>query len=286
MKKILNDPKLVGKTAKELVNSEYPPRVQILGPWLTKPSLVMAHAWRGVGKTFFALSCAQSIASGSPFLKWKPQIERKVLYIDGEMGEASLKERLLKVDSGALISAGAELIKFITFENTGGVIWNLASTAYQEFYTKAAEDFDLIIIDNISSCVKTIGKETDRDAWLRVQEWAQNMRVAGKSILFIHHSGKAGTQRGISDREDALDTVICLKRLEGYKPDEGCVFGLEFEKCRHFYGQDAENLYVKLETSEHGLKWYFENLEDFLTSKEKQKETTIKTGYDDDNNTF
>jgi putative DNA primase/helicase len=42
-----------------------------------------------------------------------------------------------------------------------------------------------------------------------------------------------GRQRGTSRREDALDTVIALRRPEDYSPEEGARFEVHFEKLRH-----------------------------------------------------
>ena len=33
-------------------------------------------------------------------------------------------------------------------------------------------------------------------------------RRAGRSVLFMHHAGKGGQQRGTSKREDALDVAL------------------------------------------------------------------------------
>lgn len=59
-------------------------------------------------------------------------------------------------------------------------------------------------------------------------------------MLFIHHAGKGGQQRGTSRREDVLDTVVALRRPADYQPDEGARFELHFEKARGFHGEDAK----------------------------------------------
>ena len=54
--------------AAELLQTELTPQTKILGEWLTSESLSMIHAYRGVGKTFFAFEVAYSIAAGQDFL--------------------------------------------------------------------------------------------------------------------------------------------------------------------------------------------------------------------------
>jgi hypothetical protein len=79
-------------------------------------------------------------------------------------------------------------------------------------------DFDLIVLDNLSTLVRS-GRENESESWLPVQEWALQLRKRGKSILFVHHAGKTGQQRGTSKKEDVLDTVISLKRPKDYSPN-------------------------------------------------------------------
>ena len=98
---------------------------------------------------------------------------------------------------------------------------------------------DLIVIDNISTlCRQT--KENEADAWEPVQKWALTMRGLGKAILFIHHAGKSGQQRGTSKREDILDTIISLKPAHLPDPNSGAAFNVNFEKTRGFYGEQAQ----------------------------------------------
>ena len=54
----------------------------------------------------------------------------------------------------------------------------------------------------------------------------------GVSVLLVHHAGTNGRQRGTSRREDALDTVIALRRQEDYSPEQGARFEIHFEKLR------------------------------------------------------
>ena len=63
------------------------------------------------------------------------------------------------------------------------------------------------------------GRENEAEGWLPVQDWALGHRRAGRSVLFIHHAGKGGLQRGTSRREDVLDTVIGLRRPTDYSAD-------------------------------------------------------------------
>jgi hypothetical protein len=47
-----------------------------------------------------------------------------------------------------------------------------------------------------------------------------------------HKCGEETNERGTSRREDALDTVIALRRPADYSPEEGARFEVHIEKAR------------------------------------------------------
>jgi putative DNA primase/helicase len=66
-----------------------------------------------------------------------------------------------------------------------------------------------------------------------MQNWLLSLRRRGISVLLVHRAGTNGRQRGTSRREDALDTVIALRRPEDYSPEQGARFEIHFEKLRN-----------------------------------------------------
>ncbi|MFZ4699170.1 MAG: AAA family ATPase, partial [Candidatus Methylumidiphilus sp.] len=66
---------------RELLAYTFPEREHILYPVFTLSSINMIFAWRGIGKTHFALGIAWAAASGGGFLKWQASRSFKVLYL-------------------------------------------------------------------------------------------------------------------------------------------------------------------------------------------------------------
>ena len=253
-------PEIVSYGAREFMQMDLPERKELLHPWLPEQGLAMIHAPRGIGKTFFGLSCAYAIGTGGEFLRFKAPEAKPVLYIDGEMSAAVMQERMLQL----MLTNGAEvLMDIITpdLQPKDQRSINLSDQVYQDVLWPYVEKASLVIVDNISTLVKG-GKENEAESWLAVQEWALKLRASGRSVLFIHHSGKDGKQRGTSRREDVLDTVIALKQPGTYDPQQGAVFEVHFEKSRGFAGDDAKPFEAKLVTDERrGLVWTQRSIE-------------------------
>lgn len=215
----------------------------------------MLHAPRGVGKTWLSLNIGYAISSGGNFLGWNALKPRGVLILDGEMSANSLQERLSRLVASSEKESAAPF-KIITpdFQKLG--MPDLATYEGQRSVNQhITDEIEVIIVDNISTLVRS-GRENEAESWLPVQQWALNLRAKGKTVLFIHHSSKSGSQRGSSRKEDVLDTVIGLRRPEGYSPDQGACFEIHFEKARGFCGVDAKPMVVQLK--EEGGKQFWE----------------------------
>jgi putative DNA primase/helicase len=98
-----------------------------------------------------------------------------------------------------------------------------------------------------------------------MQNWLLRLRRKGIAVLLIHHAGVNGRQRGTSRREDALDTVIALRRPANYAPGEGARFEIHLEKARALVGEGAAPFEAAVEafTTEGGaaaVRWVARDL--------------------------
>lgn len=249
----------------DFMQTHFPPRERLLDPWLPKQGVAMIHAYRGIGKTHVALGVGYALASGSPFLGWRAPRPVNVLLLDGEMPAAALQERL----AGIALSSEAEPaarfdIMTPDLQPKNRPPFNLADAVDQEQLQPYLEQVEVVIVDNLATLART-GKSNDAESWLPLQEWALRQRAAGRSVLFIHHSGKSGAQRGTSAKEDILDTVIGLRRPSDYEPSQGARFEIHFEKARGITGDAANPVEACLIQDNNGsARWTVKPLEDCI----------------------
>jgi putative DNA primase/helicase len=224
----------------------------------------MIHAYRGIGKTQLATECGYAVATGGRALKWHAPRPRKVLIIDGEMPAATLQERLARVSSASdRPLPSPDYLRILASDLHPDGLPNLSDLDQQDRYNSVLGDAELVIVDNLSTLCRS-GRENEAESWVSVQGWALARRREGRAVLFIHHSGKGGTQRGTSRKEDVLDTVIALRRPEDYSPAEGARFEVHFEKTRGFTGPDAEPFEAALVA---GGGWAMRDLDDALEDR-------------------
>lgn len=250
-----------------LLGMDLPPATPMLSPWLNVGSLAMLYAWRGIGKSWLGLGIGYAVATGGEVLGWKAQGKWRVLYIDGELPAVTLQKRLammVKSHDGEPLPDGFQIITPDLQKD--GVMPNLSTLEGQAAIDAYANQADLIIVDNIATLCRS-GKENEGESWLPVQSWALRHRAQGRAVLFIHHSGKNGQQRGASRREDVLDTVIALRRPDDYKPEHGARFEVIFDKARNLSGNEAAPIEASLITDGDQIKWEWKRGEDSLLSR-------------------
>ena len=147
-----------------------------------------------------------------------------------------------------------DYMRLLSADMVEGGLPDLGTKEGQGEIDAAIGEAELIVIDNISTLVRS-GKENEAKSWLPVQGWALAHRRAGRSVLYIHRSGKTGQQRGTSRREDVLDTVIMLCRPADYVADQGARFEIELEKGRAVHGDDARPIEARYEERDGAAVW-------------------------------
>ncbi|MGN0917240.1 MAG: AAA family ATPase [Candidatus Enterousia sp.] len=212
----------------EFLDHELPPIEFLLYPLIPQNGVSLLYAERGAGKTFMAMAIAIAAASGFDFLNFKAEKPRRVLYIDGEMDAREMQDRFNLLIAG-FESEGKEVIRdnitlFLSGLQDNATMPDLATPAGQRQVEIYAKNADLIIVDNIFS-LYTAGRENDADSWVKYNEWSRKMRAMGKSILWLHHTGKDKTRgpRGSSAIESILNTSISLEVSHIHQASDGAI---------------------------------------------------------------
>jgi len=244
---------------RELLARDFPPLQEILSPWLREKTIAMVYGWRGTGKTWVSLGIATAVASGGSFLRWQSRAPRGVLLMDGEMPMQHLQTRTRQLIQGAGAEPEAAL-RFLPADLQERGFPNLAQRSGQLQVEEHLEGVDLVILDNLSTLFHG-GAENEAESWSAAQEWMLSLRRSGLAVIYLHHAGKSGTQRGTSRREDVADVVVALKRPGNYRASDGARFEVHFEKARGLYGEGVASFEARLEAEPSGgVVWSFERL--------------------------
>jgi hypothetical protein len=183
--------------------------------WLAEP-VIAAHrshaifAPGGTGKSLLALWIASALATGSPIFG-RRQEPRNVLYLDYEMTEDDLSERLENMGYGP--DADLTRLHYALLPSLPG----LDEPEGGKAVVRLAElcDAELVVIDTFGRAVH--GDENEADtvrAWYR---WTGiHLKAAGRAFVRVDHAGKdlEKGQRGTSAKNDDVDVVWRLMKAD------------------------------------------------------------------------
>jgi putative DNA primase/helicase len=151
---------------------EIPPREPLLvtsgETVLYSSSINQILAWRGVGKTNFALALAGALASGGRLLDFNATRPTRTLYLDGELPDSQLQER------ARLLTAPTDNLVLISADQTGPL--NLRKEEHWEMLKTAiaAHGSEVVVLDSLSTLFR---QEMNEERELLVlQERLQELR--------------------------------------------------------------------------------------------------------------
>jgi hypothetical protein len=178
-------------------------------PLIPKGRLVSLYAPAKAGKSLVALDVVASIATGRPVLGGRAETPTHVLYLDYEMNQSELYDRLTDfgydadTDLSHLHYALLPSIPFLDTDKGGETVVTLAQRVHAE----------LVVIDTFGRAVA--GDENDNDTARRFyQHTGMALKRAGIAMLRVDHAGKdiEKGQRGGSAKNDDVDVVWQLIR--------------------------------------------------------------------------
>jgi 5S rRNA maturation endonuclease (ribonuclease M5) len=181
-------------------------------PLIPAKRTISLYAPAKAGKSTVVLAVVAAAVAGRPILGTQPTTERpRVLYLDYEMTDADLYERLTELGYGPQDNLEGLAYSLIPNINTLDT-----DTGAQQVLDKATQHrANLVIIDTFGRAVA--GEENSADtvrAFYRLT--ASRLKAAGIAVLRTDHAGKDldKGQRGTSAKNDDVDVVWQLRRTD------------------------------------------------------------------------
>jgi len=254
------------RTLEHLLQDEtIKPRRSLLGTWLLERGLVMLHAPTGVGKSWLALGIAAAVAGGGSLGNHKAPNAHRVLYIDGEMDIADLKDRLSLLvpatpDADPNVLCRNLLIFARSDQKTHYTFPNFGEEADRDQILTLVRDFkpSLVILDNLST-LASVPEENAGEAWDDLLALLLHIKDAGASVLVVHHSNKQGeSYRGSSKLAVLFDTIMSLKEDRNGDTNDGVACLWSFQKMRMYAPETRAGSSVRFTDG----RWQFESAYD------------------------
>ena len=261
----------------------FPPKLAYLDPVVKQGQVILIVGPRGCGKTWLAMALVKTITKDESIGKWRTLNPAPCLYLDSEMASIDLQERLKAFDLDKPGSAPFYVYSDADACDSGAPRTRLLDQVWRESMQTTLLNLGVKVwvADNLSSLCPGIDENSKKE-WDVVNQWVLDLKKLGITTILIHHTGKSGTQRGTSGREDNLDTVMHISLPANHKAEDGAVFEVAFTKNRM---RKEEVKLIPSQTfslsfDEQGkVKW---DVETIKKKKREDIEALIGQGYSDE----
>jgi hypothetical protein len=220
------------------------PTEQLLGDLIVNTTRAFLVGRTGLGKTLLGLAMAFAMATGRGFLHWRCAKPCRVLYIDGEMPEDLIIERLQgEAERMGLPWDDAILANLMIFSIEDAeriaAAWpdigmlpplNAEDGLGAQFIERLCQELkpDVVILDNVQSL--TMGVQKEEQTWLPaldVVDWLTRNRIAQ---VWLDHTGhNAERQYGTAVKAWRFDVVGIMSPLEEGQQGAETAFNLSFD---------------------------------------------------------
>ena len=176
----------------------------------------------GVGKTMLSLSLAMAMATGGGAGAWKTDRPWKVLYVDGEMHQQDIRDRLVMLEETKAVAIGpdAALADGLVFVNRQGqtpeaTFYDLTTSDGQASLLDMCKQVgaEVLILDNFTTLSEGLEDENASTSFKKIQSFLLTTKQMGLTTILVHHARKdGGAFRGSASIEVTFEVVLELQK--------------------------------------------------------------------------
>jgi hypothetical protein len=140
--------------SRAFLKATFPPREPLVvidgkdTPVFTKHSINQIFATRGTGKSMLMMALAGMQSTGGNFLNWRITRPASVLYVDGELPNPQIQERMAQLHSSDA------RIHLITLDDHPNGIPTLDTAPGQEWLEKELGGVEVLVLDSVASLAR------------------------------------------------------------------------------------------------------------------------------------
>ena len=222
------------KSVKQIRAEDKKPPTLLLSPWLRQGQLTIIYGNYGTGKSLLTLSIAYLLGLNKfdkeehEIDSWQVKHNTGCLYIDGELGEFEMEDRVkqfewlgpqhrdyrLKILSLPEYQLATEdSFYLVKRENQLKIIQ----------WLKEHPSYKLVVLDSISTLFGLEDENSNSEWNAKVSRFLRDLRALDVAQLLLHHSGKDGKKglRGASAMGAMAHNIFRLTNHGDKKQDEG-----------------------------------------------------------------
>jgi hypothetical protein len=221
-------------TVPQIRRKNRPKPITLMRPWLKEGQTTIIYGTYGAGKSLLAISVAYVLGvrnfeiADCDLGPWKVKCPTGTLYIDGELGELEMEERVKQFEwiGGQSLEHKMKILSMPEYQLATEDSFYLSVRANQMKIIEWLQNnpsYKLIILDSASTLFGLI-EENDNSEWNnKINPFLRDLRALGVSCLLLHHAGKDSKKglRGASSMGAMAHNIFRLTNHPSKDPDDG-----------------------------------------------------------------
>lgn len=211
-----------------LLTKRLPPRTPRISPWLNSGESCLLWGATGTGKSMASMTLALAVAGGGKVFGWDFPNPCKVLYVDGEQDERTLKMRfelLAQTITGHDAALASINLGYSprSAHLAGGKFFDIAAEAHTAPIVSAlrSSGTGFVVFDNLATLSDTLEDENSAAQFKKMQALLAQLKGENVASILVHHAGKGrtpDTYRGSSNIATTFERVVGLIHDEKEDP--------------------------------------------------------------------
>ncbi len=191
----------------QIKKKEKPHPTVLIRPWLKAGQVTMLYSKEGCGKTLLSVALAYIVGAKEYDNKrcnigrWQVKNPTGCLYIDGEMGEVEMEERIKQFEWVGEQSIKHRLRVFCVpeYQFETEEVFYLSERINQRRIIRWLEthrSYKLVILDSVSTLFGLVDENSNSEWNTKINPLLRDLKALGIACILLHHAGKDG-KRGL-----------------------------------------------------------------------------------------
>lgn len=255
----------------EIRKHERPKPLTLMKPWLKEGQTTILYGNYGCGKSLLSICIAylmglkEYAVEEAEIGSWQIKSPTGTLYIDGELGEQDMEERISQFEWVGVQKSmyRMRILSIPEYQIATEDQFYLSNRVNQLKiinWLKEHENYKLIILDSVSTLFGLV-EENDNSEWSnKVNPFLRDLRALNVACLLLHHSGKEGKRglRGASAMGAMAHNIYKLQPHPEKNIDDGEAWFTIFKDKQRSAGFQFNTFSIRFEQTNNGKETHWE----------------------------
>jgi len=221
-------------SATEIREQEIVKPITLMSPWLKEGQMTIIYGNFGSGKSLLTILVAYVLGlreydgKDCEINKWQVKTPTGTLYIDGEIGQQEMEERIKQFEwlGRQSVKHQMKVLSIPEYQLETQDTFNMVLRINQLKiiqWLKSHQEYKLVVLDSVSTLFGLV-EENDNSEWNnKINPFLKDLRALGVACLLLHHAGKDGKRglRGASAMGAMAHNIFRLSDHSKKEKDDG-----------------------------------------------------------------